>query len=199
MWWQLTAVQVISELQYTKAVKPLVVALLTPTKTSTLGATHPVRAPQDGEGRRAGAHQGAQRRATPTTRSAGEACGDDKSEHRRRRRACSRHSVAPAGRDAILAALPRRRHRHGAHRARAGARADAERPARRAGVPRRVQEAHLGLDATTLLGQLKPRIALAQQSANFYDPKLIDWLLKEMKARAGLRGRSSCSSRPRSS
>jgi hypothetical protein len=32
-----------------------------------------------------------------------------------------------------------------------------------------------------MLGQLKPRAALAQQAANFYDPKLVDWLLKEMK------------------
>src|SRR5260370_14526089 len=39
MWWQLTSVQVIKELRYTKAVKPLIVTLLTPTKTATLGAT----------------------------------------------------------------------------------------------------------------------------------------------------------------
>jgi hypothetical protein len=39
MWWQLTSVRILSELKYTKAVKPLILALLTPTKTSTLGAT----------------------------------------------------------------------------------------------------------------------------------------------------------------
>ena len=39
MWWQLTAVQIISDLKYTKAVKPLIVALLSPTKTAALGAS----------------------------------------------------------------------------------------------------------------------------------------------------------------
>jgi hypothetical protein len=40
----------------------------------------------------------------------------------------------------------------------------------------------LSWDASdALLGALKPRIALAQQSAKFYDPKLLDWLLKETK------------------
>jgi hypothetical protein len=39
MWWQLTSVQVLRELRYTKAVKPLIITLLTPSKTSTLGAT----------------------------------------------------------------------------------------------------------------------------------------------------------------
>jgi hypothetical protein len=35
--------------------------------------------------------------------------------------------------------------------------------------------------ADKMLGPLKPRAALAQQSANFYDPTLVDWLVKEMK------------------
>src|SRR4029077_14478479 len=39
MWWQLTSVQLLSEQRYAKAVKPLLVTLLTPTKTATLGAT----------------------------------------------------------------------------------------------------------------------------------------------------------------
>src|SRR5271165_2201060 len=39
MWWQLTSVQVISDLQYAGACKPLVVALLTPSKTAALGPT----------------------------------------------------------------------------------------------------------------------------------------------------------------
>jgi hypothetical protein len=36
-------------------------------------------------------------------------------------------------------------------------------------------------DSSDKLMTLKPRAALAQQSANFYDPKLLDWLLKELK------------------
>jgi hypothetical protein len=39
MWWQLTSVQVLRDLGYAKAVKPLILTLLTPNKTSTLGAT----------------------------------------------------------------------------------------------------------------------------------------------------------------
>src|SRR5260221_393559 len=39
MWWQLTSVQVLRELRYPRAVKPLIITLLTPTKTATLGAT----------------------------------------------------------------------------------------------------------------------------------------------------------------
>jgi len=36
-------------------------------------------------------------------------------------------------------------------------------------------------DTDALLGALKPRLALAQVSAKFYDPKTCDWLIKEMK------------------
>ena len=50
-----------------------------------------------------------------------------------------------------------------------------------------------------LLGQLKPRIALAQQSAKFYDPKLVAWLLKEMKGAPDYSAQASSSSRPRPS
>src|SRR4029077_3075169 len=36
-------------------------------------------------------------------------------------------------------------------------------------------------DSSDKLSVIKPRAALAQQSAKFYDAKLLDWLLKEMK------------------
>ncbi len=39
MWWQLTSVQILRDLGYSKAVKPLILTLLTPSKTATLGAT----------------------------------------------------------------------------------------------------------------------------------------------------------------
>ena len=130
----------------------------------------PVRAPEDGEGRRAGAHQGAQRAATPTTR-------------RRQRRSEDKANIGivadvlaqlgrarGARRDPRRAA--RRRHRHGAHRARAGARADAR--ATRASSRRssRRTTSSRGTSVDTLLGALKPRSRARAASANFYDPKL---------------------------
>ena len=181
------AIQVISELKYTKAVKQLIVALLTPTKTATLGATSSSRSsrwrrpPSRSSSRRSTA-------ATPTT-NAREALGRQ-DEHRRHRRRARASSAGPAGRDAILAALPERRHRHVAHRARAGAHADAERPAHRAGVPRHVQE-----DALGRIGRAARRAQPAHRAragvGQLLRPEAhADWLLKEMKGAPDYAGRA---------
>src|SRR5262249_42231406 len=85
----------------------------------------------------------------------------------------------PAGRDALLAAIP-----------------NADTDTTKTGLAQalvqfpedpRVEPAFLAAynrlkwDASVeLLGALKPRAALAQAAANFYDPNLTDWLLKEI-------------------
>ena len=67
----------------------------------------------------------------------------------------------------------------------------------RAGVPRPAYKKVPWSDTDNMLNGLNPRIALAQTSANFYDPKMCDWLLKEMKGAPDYGGRARCSSRPR--
>ena len=94
----------------------------------------------------------------------------------------SRSSSRPAGRDAILAALPSadtdttrrasRRRSCSSRRTRASSRRSSPRTSKSPGTRR-----------STLLGALKPRAALAQASANFYDPTMTDWLLKEIERR----------------
>lgn len=175
MWWQLTSVQVISELRYTKAIKPLVVALLTPTKTATLGATIQfalLKMAKQAEPELIKALNG----SDPDYNVPG---WEDKTNI-----GVIAEVLAilgrPAGRDAILAALPN---------ADTGtARTElAQALTQMPGDPRN-EPAFLDAykkipwdDHDALLGQLTPRVALAQQSAKFYDPKLVDWLLKEMK------------------
>jgi hypothetical protein len=178
MWWQLTSVRLISELQYTKAVKPLIVALLTPTKTSTLGATIQfalLKMAKTAEPELIKAlNQG-----DPDYAAAIKLWADDKSWIGVTADVLAVIGRAP-GRDAILAALP-------------GADNDTARTelaqalTQMPGDPRcepAFLDAYKKLtwdSSDTLLGALKPRIALAQQSAKFYDPKLVGWLLKEMK------------------
>jgi hypothetical protein len=178
MWWQLTSVRILSELQYTKAVKPLIVALLTPSKTSTLGATiqfallkmAKVAEPELIK---------ALNQSDPDYAGAIALWGDDKSWV-----GVIAEVLAvigrPAGRDAVLAALP-------------GADNDTARTELAQALTQmpsdpRCEPAFLDAykkltwdSSDALLGALKPRIALAQQSAKFYDPRLVVWLLKETK------------------
>jgi hypothetical protein len=177
MWWQLTSVQLISEQRCTKAVKPLVVTLLTPTKTSTLGATIQfalLKMAKDAEPELIKALTG----QDPDYAKASEGFEDK----------AGIGVVAevlaqlgrPAGRDAILKVLPT-------------ADTDTARTELAQALPQMpsdpaVEPAFLDAykkltwdSSDKLLGSLKARAALAQQSAKFYDPKLLDWLMKELK------------------
>jgi hypothetical protein len=180
MWWQLTSVRILSELKYTKAVKPLIVALLTPTKTSTLGATIQfalLKMAKAAEPELIKCLNGGGGDADYTN--AIKLWADDKSWIGVTAEVLAVIGRAP-GRDAILAALP-------------GADNDTARTELAQALTQmpsdpRVEPAFLDAykkltwdSSDTLLGSLKPRIALAQQSAKFYDPKLVPWLLKEMK------------------
>jgi hypothetical protein len=177
MWWQLTSVQLLSELRYTKAVKPLIVTLITPSKTSTLGATIQfalLKMGKDSEPELIKALGG----QDPDYAKASEGFEDKAGV------GVIAEVLAqvgrPAGRDAILAALP-------------NAETDTARTELAQALVQmpndpRVEPAFLDAykkltwdSSDKLIGSLKPRAALAQQSANFYDPKLIDWLLKELK------------------
>jgi hypothetical protein len=176
MWWQLTSVQVISEIRCTKAVKPLIVTLLTPTKTSTLGATIQftlLKMPKDAETELIKALNG----QDPDYTKAAEGF-EDKANIGVIARVLALVGRT-GGRDAILQALP-------------GADTDTARTELAQALPQmpsdpRLQPAYLAAynkltwDSSDKLLGLKPRGALAQQSAKFYDPKLLDWLLKEMK------------------
>ena len=157
---------------------------------------HPARAPQDGEGRRAGlikALNGTDKRL----REAREAIDKDKDVRRRPRRR-ARDISRPAGRDAILAALADRRQRHEPHASRAGRSPSSRGPAGRAGVPRGVQEARRRTRRSPLIGGANAHGVLAQASANFYDPTLTDWLVKEIDdARRATRPTRCSSSRSR--
>ncbi len=177
MWWQLTSVQLLSEMQYTKAVKPLLVTLLTPTKTATLGATIQfalLKMAKAAEPELIKALKG----QDPDYVKASEGFEDKAGI------GVVAEVMAQVGRpgcrDAILDVLP-----------------DADTDTARTELaqalvqmpddPRSIpayQAAYnkLTWDSTDkLISPLKPRAALAQQSANFYDPKLLDWLMKEMK------------------
>jgi hypothetical protein len=176
-WWQLTSIQVISELRYTKAIKPLILVLLTPSKLDLNATTRTAllkMAPQ-AEPELIKALNG----QDPDYVKAGEAFKD------KTNLAIIADTLGllslPAGRDAILALLP-------------GADTDTTRTAFAQALVQfpedsRVEPAFLAAynklkwDASVeLLGSLKPRAALAQASANFYDPSLTDWLCKETAA-----------------
>jgi hypothetical protein len=177
MWWQLTSVQVIKELRYTKAVKPLVVVLLTPSKTAALGPTIQfalLKMAKDAEPELIKALNG----QDPDYVKAAEG-SEDKVNIGIVANVLAQLGRAP-GRDAILAALP-------------GADTDTARTELAQALVQmpkdaRCQPAFLAAynkltwdSADKMLGPLKPRAALAQQSANFYDPSMLDWLFKEMK------------------
>jgi hypothetical protein len=175
MWWQLTAVQVISDLQYTKAVKPLIVALLTPTKTAALGASIQFALLKMGKASEPELVK-ALNGSDPDYNIPG---WDDKTNLGVIARVLAIIG-RPGGRDAILAALP-------------NADTGTSRTELAQALPQmppdpRNEAAFLDTykkvpwdDTDAMLNGLNPRIALAQSSANFYDPKLLDWLLKEMK------------------
>jgi hypothetical protein len=176
MWWQLTSVQLLSEQRYPKAAKPLIVTLLTPTKTSTLGATIQfalLKMAKDAEPELIKALNG----QDPDYVKAQEGFEDK----------AGLGVVAevlaqlgrPAGRDAMLQKLPNAEtdtvRTELAQALVNMPNADPVEPAFQAAYQK------LTWDSTDKLSTLKPRAALAQQSANFYDPRLLDWLLKELK------------------
>jgi hypothetical protein len=179
MWWQLTSVRLLSELQSPKAVKPLIVAMLSNTKTSTLGATiqfallkmAKTSEPELIKAINAG---------DPDYVAAEKSWGDnDKTWVGVIAEVLAVIGRAP-GRDAMLTLLPT-------------VTDDTSRTELAQALPQMPNDPRsepafldaykkLSWDASdALLGALKPRIALAQQSAKFYDPKLLDWLLKETK------------------
>jgi hypothetical protein len=177
MWWQLTSVQVLSDLEYTKAVKPLIVVLLTPSKTSTLGPSIQfalLKMAKDAEPELIKALNG----QDPDYVKAAEG-SEDKVNIGIVANVLAQLGRAP-GRDAILTALP-------------GVDTDTARTELAQALVQmpkdgRCVPAFLAAynkltwdSADKMLGQLKPRAALAQQSANFYDASLVDWLVKEMK------------------
>jgi hypothetical protein len=179
MWWQLTSVQVLSDLQYTAAVKPLIVALLTPTKTAALGPTIQfalLKMAKVSEPELIKALNG----SDPDYVAAAQG-SEDKVNIGVVANVLAQLGRA-TGRDAILAAL-----------ATTGDDTDTSRTELAQALVQMPKDPRcepaffaaynkLTWDSSDkMLGSLKPRAALAQQSANFYDPALVDWLLKEMK------------------
>jgi hypothetical protein len=173
-WWQLTSIQVISELRYTKAVKQLVLVLLTPSKidlnASTRTALLKMAPAAEPELIKALLGQ------DPDYNNAGAAFKD------KANLAIVADTLGllsrPGGRDALLTALP-------------SADTDTTKTAFAQALVQfpsdpRVEPAFMGAytklpwsASVEFLGALKPRAALAQASASFYDPVLTDWLVKE--------------------
>jgi hypothetical protein len=176
-WWQLTSIQVISELKYTKAVKQLIIVLLTPSKVDLNATTRMalLKMPKDAEPELIKALNG----EDPDYVKAGEGFKD------KANLAIVADALAlisrPGGRDAILAAIP-------------SASTDTTKYAFAQALVQfpsdpRVEPAFLSVysklswnASVEMLGQLSPRPALAQASASLYDANLTDWLLKETAA-----------------
>jgi hypothetical protein len=176
-WWQLTSIQVISELRYTKAVKQLVLVLLTPSKidlnASTRTALLKMAPAAEPELIKALLGQ------DPDYVAAGAAFKD------KANLAIVADTLGllsrPGGRDALLTALP-------------AADTDTTKTAFAQALVQfpadpRVEPAFLAAyqklpwsASVEFLGALKPRAALAQASASLYDPGLTDWLVKETLA-----------------
>jgi hypothetical protein len=177
MWWQLTSVQLLSEERYVKAVKPLIVTLLTPTKTATLGATIQFALLKMGKAAEPELIKALDGQ-DPDYVKAGEGF-EDKASIGVIAEVLAQLGRA-GGRDAILAALP--------NVDSDTARTELAQALVQMPNDPRVEPAFLEAyrkltwdSSDKLLGSIKPRAALAQQSANFYDPKMLDWLLKELK------------------
>ena len=173
-WWQLTSIQVISELRYAKAVKQLVLVLLTPSKidlnASTRTALLKMAPAAEPELIKALLGQ------DPDYNNAGAAFKD------KANLAIVADTLGllsrSGGRDALLTALP-----------------SADTDTTKTGFAQalvqfpsdpRVEPAFMAAytklpwsASVEFLGALKPRAALAQASASFYDPALPDWLVKE--------------------
>jgi hypothetical protein len=176
-WWQLTSIQVISELRYTPAVKQLVLVLLTPTKIDLNASARMslLKMAKAAEPELIKALNG----QDPDYNKAGEAFKDK----------TNLAIVADVlgllsrtgGRDAILNALP-------------GADTDTTKTAFAQSLVQfptdpRVEPAFQAAynkipwsASVELLGALKPRAALAQAAASLYDANLTDWLVKETGA-----------------
>jgi hypothetical protein len=184
MWWQLTAVQILSDLQYTKAAKQLVITLLTPTKTGALGASIQfalLKMAKAAEPELIKALNG----SDPDYKIDG---WEDKTNIGVIARVLAILG-RPAGRDAVLAALPSAD--TGTARTEL-AQSLTQFPSSPAAEPAYLATYKLVPwdDTDNLLNGLNPRIALAQTSANFYDPTMVTWLLKEMKSAPDYGGRA---------
>jgi hypothetical protein len=175
-WWQLTAIQVISELRDTKAVPSLVMVLLTPTKSDLIATTRTalLKMPKAAE--------------TELIKALGgqDPYGKAGVNFKDKAHLAIIADVLallsrPAGRDAILSALPTA----DTDTTRAWfAQALVQFP-EDARVEPAFMDAYKKLTWTStveLLDRLKPRAALAQAAANFYDASLTDWLIKETAA-----------------
>ncbi|HEX4448247.1 MAG TPA: hypothetical protein VH044_15975 [Polyangiaceae bacterium] len=176
-WWQLTSIQVISELRYAPAVKQLVLVLLTPTKIDLNASTRMslLKMAKAAEPELIKALNG----QDDAYNKAGEAFKD------KTNLAIVADTLGllsrTGGRDAILAALP-------------NADTDTTKTAFAQALVQfptdpRVEPAFLAAynkipwsASVELLGPLKPRAALAQAAASLYDPNLTDWLVKETVA-----------------
>ncbi len=174
-WWQLTSIQIISELRYSKAVKQLVLVLLTPTKIDLNATTRTalLKMAPAAEPELIKALNG----QDPDYNKAGEAFKD------KTNLAIVADTLSllsrSGGRDAILNALP-------------GADTDTTKTGFAQALVQfpqpdpRVEPTFLAAynkltwnSSVELLGALKPRAALAQASASLYDATLTDWLVKE--------------------
>jgi hypothetical protein len=172
-WWQLTSIQVISELRFTKAIPQLIMVVLTPTKSDLIATTRTalLKMPKAAEEELIKALDGQDPYAKAAVNFKDEA-----------NLAIIADVLAlisrPAGRDAILNALPKA----DTDTTRAWfAQALVQFP-EDARVEPAFMDAYKKLTWTSsveLLDRLKPRAALAQASANFYDAGLTDWLIKE--------------------
>jgi hypothetical protein len=172
-WWQLTSVQVISELRFTPAIPQLILVLLTPTKIDLNATTRfaLLKMAKNAEPELINAlHE-----QEPYARAAEQY--KDKAN-----RAIVADVLAllslPSGRDALLSTLPTADTDTTRY---AFAQALVQFPSDARAEPAFLAAYRKLTWATSIefLTDLKPRAALEQAAAYFYDPALTDWLLKE--------------------
>jgi hypothetical protein len=180
--WQLTSIQVISELRFAPAIKPLVTVLLTPAKSDLRATTNTalMRMAKDSEPQLVAALNA----SDPDFAKLDAAFGADKTYV-----AVVSDSLAwlsrPAGLDAILAALPQQSDND-------TNRTIAAQSLIRFPTDPRIVPAFLAAYAKTpgnatvaLMGGANAHGTLASASAQLYDPSLTDWLLKEIATAKG--------------